>query len=228
MAVYQIRSDTAANWTATNPVLAEGEPARETDTGKWKVGDGVTAWNALPYFPSADQGDVTISETIITGSPAASAVISLPSDRPYLGFTIEGWFRSALAAVTDALYMRLNGDATAKYTWTFGWQQGAVAVSSTGTLPTSYIQIQSMPAASATADRYGYFRVEILYPLETTRWKGVLWDSFAHSTQGDLNTLYNIPCGWADYRDLAALTSATFYGGGDIAVGSTFKLTAHL
>lgn len=45
----KLRRDTAANWTATNPVLAQGEPGFETDTDFLKVGDGVTAWSALSY-----------------------------------------------------------------------------------------------------------------------------------------------------------------------------------
>jgi hypothetical protein len=45
----QIRRDTAANWTAANPVLAAGEPAIEADTGKRKTGDGVRNWATLPY-----------------------------------------------------------------------------------------------------------------------------------------------------------------------------------
>lgn len=45
----QLRRDTAANWTATNPTLAQGEPGLETDTNKIKYGDGTTAWNLLDY-----------------------------------------------------------------------------------------------------------------------------------------------------------------------------------
>lgn len=47
--IIQLRRDTAANWTSNNPILAEGEPAYETDTLKEKLGDGITAWNSLPY-----------------------------------------------------------------------------------------------------------------------------------------------------------------------------------
>ena len=46
---FQHRRDTAANWTSVNPVLRSGEPAMETDTGRQKMGDGVTAWANLPY-----------------------------------------------------------------------------------------------------------------------------------------------------------------------------------
>jgi len=46
----QIRRGTAANWTSTNPTLAEGELGYETDTGKLKAGDGSTAWTSLGYI----------------------------------------------------------------------------------------------------------------------------------------------------------------------------------
>jgi hypothetical protein len=45
----QLRGDTAANWTAANPVLAAREFAIETDTSKYKIGNGSTAWNSLAY-----------------------------------------------------------------------------------------------------------------------------------------------------------------------------------
>jgi hypothetical protein len=48
--IIQIRRDTAADWTSVNPTLADGEMGYETDTEKF--GDGVTAWNSLPYFAS--------------------------------------------------------------------------------------------------------------------------------------------------------------------------------
>lgn len=46
----QMRRDTAAAWTSANPTLSAGEPGYETDTGKFKVGDGATAWVSLGYF----------------------------------------------------------------------------------------------------------------------------------------------------------------------------------
>lgn len=45
----QFRRGTAAQWTAANPTLAQGEFGLEYDTGHFKVGDGILAWNALPY-----------------------------------------------------------------------------------------------------------------------------------------------------------------------------------
>ncbi len=40
---------TLAQWLAANPVLQNGEPGYETDTGLLKVGDGVSTWSTLPY-----------------------------------------------------------------------------------------------------------------------------------------------------------------------------------
>jgi hypothetical protein len=45
----QIRRGTAAEWTSANPTLLSGEQGLETDTGKTKIGNGVTAWNSLGY-----------------------------------------------------------------------------------------------------------------------------------------------------------------------------------
>lgn len=45
----QQRRGKAARWAAQNPVLLEGEIGIETDTRRFKIGDGVTAWNALAY-----------------------------------------------------------------------------------------------------------------------------------------------------------------------------------
>lgn len=39
----------AAALTAANPLLLDGEIVYESDTGKYKIGDGTTSWNSLPY-----------------------------------------------------------------------------------------------------------------------------------------------------------------------------------
>lgn len=61
--IIQLRRDTAANWAAANPVLASGEPGYETDTGLHKIGNGVSAWNALSYVVTG------VEEAPIDGTP---------------------------------------------------------------------------------------------------------------------------------------------------------------
>lgn len=48
-----LRNDTAANWTANNPVLAKGQIGIQINTKKFKFGDGTTAWNSLDYGAGA-------------------------------------------------------------------------------------------------------------------------------------------------------------------------------
>ena len=60
----QQRRGTAAQWTAANPVLAAGEIGFETDTNKFKMGNGSSAWSALQYFANAAE-----LAAIIDGAP---------------------------------------------------------------------------------------------------------------------------------------------------------------
>ena len=54
--IIQTRRDIAANWTAVNPILADGEKGFETDTGQEKIGDGVSLWTLLPYISGGGGG----------------------------------------------------------------------------------------------------------------------------------------------------------------------------
>jgi hypothetical protein len=67
-ALIQVRRDTAATWTSTNPTLAAGEMGLETDTGKLKVGTGSTAWTSLLYATDASDITGTTLASNVTGS----------------------------------------------------------------------------------------------------------------------------------------------------------------
>jgi hypothetical protein len=71
-ALQQQRRDTAANWTTANPTLLNGELGYETDTGKWKIGDGSTAWTALGYTPWSQ-----LSYPIVNADVSATAEIAV-------------------------------------------------------------------------------------------------------------------------------------------------------
>jgi hypothetical protein len=60
----QQRRGTAAQWTAANPILAAGEIGFETDTSKFKMGNGSSTWSALQYFANAAE-----LASIIDGAP---------------------------------------------------------------------------------------------------------------------------------------------------------------
>lgn len=80
---FQLRRDTAVNWTSVNPTLGPGEPALETDTLLIKYGDGTSAWNALSYaaydLPAAL---VALSGvTPISDGPHTVAGITITTDK---------------------------------------------------------------------------------------------------------------------------------------------------
>lgn len=83
-----VRRDTAANWTSANPTLASGEHGFETDTGKFKIGNGSTAWNSLGYKEGVTDHTLlsnigtnthTQIDTFIASKGAANGLASLDS-----------------------------------------------------------------------------------------------------------------------------------------------------
>ena len=74
MTQIQIRRDSSSRWTAVNPILESGELGVELDTHKMKAGDGVLAWNLLPYIGGSDT----------TALKSGDNVSELVNDVPYL------------------------------------------------------------------------------------------------------------------------------------------------
>ena len=61
----QQRRGTAQQWTTANPILNVAEIGYETDTNKFKIGDGTNHWADLTYF--VDAGELA---SIVDGAPA--------------------------------------------------------------------------------------------------------------------------------------------------------------
>jgi len=75
---------TAASLTTTNPTLAAGTSGYETDTFRWKLGDGVRAWNSLPYQ------DQPMTPTAITNPGSAINFSFRPFSTQLVNFTTVG------------------------------------------------------------------------------------------------------------------------------------------
>ncbi len=45
----RLRRDTTIQWALKNPILLLDEVGLETDTRKFKIGNGITPWQLLPY-----------------------------------------------------------------------------------------------------------------------------------------------------------------------------------
>jgi hypothetical protein len=121
-----VRKDTAANWTSNNPTLASGELGFETDSKRWKIGDGSTAYNSLTPHTSvvvADYKSASISSTqsnvinytppSIAGHYRMSITIHNTSGTNTGSFTPSVTYHSAAAvATTFAPNFMQTGSAT--------------------------------------------------------------------------------------------------------------------
>ena len=61
----QLLRGTSEALTASNPVLLAGELGFETDTGRFKFGDGVTAWQGLKYAAATADGLTQETWTVV-------------------------------------------------------------------------------------------------------------------------------------------------------------------
>jgi len=97
----QIRRDTAANWTSTNPTLAAGEMGFETDTLLFKVGNGSTAWTSLAYA-STSGATGPMGPTGPTGATGPTGLVSSH------GFTTGDYYTFPISSSSSANFQTAN------------------------------------------------------------------------------------------------------------------------
>ena len=96
----QLKRGVAANWTSLNPILAQGEIGYETNTNKFKIGDGVTDWSSLAYFTSGgvaalvdltdvDNTNIAIGKILqVAADGVTHEYVDMPSGTTYQTITI--------------------------------------------------------------------------------------------------------------------------------------------
>jgi hypothetical protein len=106
----QVRRDTAANWTTNNPTLANGEIGFETNSGKFKIGNGSSAWSALDYF--LDGSDLlaylTTASAASTYLTQASASTTYATKAELSNIDLSSASAAAVAAIVDSAPATLN------------------------------------------------------------------------------------------------------------------------
>jgi len=103
----QQRRGTATQWTNADPILNAGEIGFESDTNKFKIGDGTNHWDDLTYFVDVDGTSVkTLSGTanqITASSTSGAFTLSLPNAVTFPGsVTLNADPTSSLHAATKA------------------------------------------------------------------------------------------------------------------------------
>lgn len=126
------RNGTAASWAQHNPVLLAGEMGVETDTGKFKFGDGTTPWNQLPYpqlglsltvlNASADRTLSNEDSVIFVEEPITLTLPSNPiAGKIYYIKTITSQANVRVNVGADGHYIN-DGKVNKKTSW--GWVAG--------------------------------------------------------------------------------------------------------
>lgn len=102
----QARSDTLANFTATNPVLAQGEPAYETDTKRFRFGDGISNYVDLPV----QSVDTALMQQLTDDAIAAKEAAELARDE---AVAAAGGGSQATTEVPGVVELATNEEAEA-------------------------------------------------------------------------------------------------------------------
>ena len=153
----QLRRDSAANWTAVNPVLAAGEPGLETDTGRLKYGDGVTHWNSLNYptlystpTPASALTGTTLPPNILNSSLTSVGTLTNLTVTNTITGSISGNAATATTALAANSATSATSATSAGTATTLAGGSNLQLVYQTGTGQIAYI---NSPAAS-TANQF--------------------------------------------------------------------------
>jgi len=116
----QLRNGTAAAWTSANPTLSVGEMGAETDTGRFKIGTGSTAWNSLGYsLGVASKGAYSgatqyyVNDIVLYNSSSYICILSslgnLPTNTTYWNLLVQAGAVSSVAQTFTGGIVSVSG-----------------------------------------------------------------------------------------------------------------------
>ena len=112
----QLRRDSALGWSTNNPILASGEIGIELSPTPaqivlFKLGDGITAWNSLPYQNEAFSG-ATLGANTFTGQQYAPSFASPLFKGKVANLTVGPGAQALNLSTHDYFNLLLNGATT--------------------------------------------------------------------------------------------------------------------
>ena len=136
----QLRRGSAQEWANVNPTLAIGELGIEIDTGRIKIGDGITAWNSLRYERPLES---------VTNAP--NTLVQRDADGNFQAGAITGALignASTATRLANTRQIAISGDVTASATF-----DGSANLN----LASSLQIIQSLPHYDGTLNSTGTY-----------------------------------------------------------------------
>ena len=157
----QLRNGTAAQWASANPTLAVGEIGVETDTSRFKVGTGSTAWTSLAYvsgigsLPSQTSNSgkyLTTDGTSVSWATVTSLTGTTNSASPYLTALGSGAGTNTTGVQNVVVgYGALNSNTTGAYSTAIGYQALAVCTGGQNTAIGRMAMVNATTANGSTA-----------------------------------------------------------------------------
>jgi hypothetical protein len=213
----QLRRDTAANWTSSNPVLRAGELGIETDTLKFKIGNGSSTWTQITnyanvtstglanslndYILAADQGNA--------GGPAeldSNGDLLVPENSVILWDKADYTYTTTVTATQP----------TANRTITLPNATGTVAL--TSDLPSQYTDELAQDAAAAALAAGTHTNITVTYndnanSISLAAAPGYVDEQAVDAVAAALaaGTHTNITVGYNDAGNAISLTGAVTY-----------------
>ena len=114
--LIQVRRGSAAQWNSANPELGEGilyrgEIGYETDTGRFKIGDGSTAWSSGLNYASVLPGVSGIDANYGFAGIDGIEILDPNGDGSYLTFAVSGIQSTQINDFTTAVQNIVDADS---------------------------------------------------------------------------------------------------------------------
>jgi hypothetical protein len=171
----QLRRDTAANWVSNNPILLSGELGIETDSLKFKIGNG-SRWNATTSyaFKAGEANGVAtlnalgkiptsqLPDSMSVSADLATAIASLSTTSVSEGSNKYFTNQRAIDAVASSISAAIATEVANRNTAISAAKSEAISTAAAdATSKTSAVKIETLAAAGTSADSKDAAAVEL-------------------------------------------------------------------
>ena len=213
-------SDSVTTYSANTPVITPVTVGTGTTFTAKSINSFGTSSSSASSSITSYNSYSSIATFTVTNSSTNNVVFgNIPQHYSHLQLRFIG--RSARAAASDNVYMRMNGDATNSYAWHRLTGDGGSATAASYQ-PESVLYIGTIPGSSASANTFGSGIVDILdyssnVKMTTTR----SIDGYDNNGSGIVESRSGL---WAKQAPVSQLQIANYIAADNFAVGTKFAL----